>query len=58
MSYTYIFEPGALTEYKEAVEWYMERSETAAENLITEIKNRIEREAFNFKAIFIKIKAL
>lgn len=29
MSNTYIFEPGSLTEYKEAVEWYMERSETA-----------------------------
>jgi plasmid stabilization system protein ParE len=42
MSYTYIFEPGALTEYKEAVEWYIARSETAAENLITEVKSRIE----------------
>ncbi len=42
MNYTYIFEPRALTEYKEAVAWYRERSETAAENLIRELKSRIE----------------
>lgn len=40
--YTYIFEPRAFSEFKEAVEWYMERSETAAANLIAEVKNRIE----------------
>ncbi|MEO8415639.1 MAG: hypothetical protein ABI472_18395 [Ginsengibacter sp.] len=42
MSYSYVYEPVALAEYKEAVAWYRERSETAAENLITEVKNRIE----------------
>lgn len=42
MSYTHIFEPNALTEYKEAVAWYRERSEAAAENLIIEVKARIE----------------
>lgn len=42
MLYTYIFEPRALTEYKEAVVWYKERSEPAAANLITAVKSRIE----------------
>jgi plasmid stabilization system protein ParE len=40
--YTYIFEPKALTEYKEAVAWYNERSETATKNLVNEVKTRIE----------------
>jgi plasmid stabilization system protein ParE len=42
MSYTFIFEPHALAEYKEAVTWYKERSETAAKNLIIEVQDRIE----------------
>jgi plasmid stabilization system protein ParE len=40
--YKYIYEPLALAEYKEAVSWYKQRSEAAAENLAEEIKGRIE----------------
>lgn len=42
MSYTYIFEPRALNEYKEAVIWYRERSEIAARNLTKELKSGLE----------------
>lgn len=42
MSYTYIFEPRALTELIEAVSWYRERNKTVAENFIAATKNRIE----------------
>jgi plasmid stabilization system protein ParE len=41
MSYHYIYEPQALTEYKEAISWYLDRSETAANNFVKEIKEKI-----------------
>jgi plasmid stabilization system protein ParE len=41
MSYHYIYEPEALTEYKEAISWYLDRSETAANNFVKEIKEKI-----------------
>ena len=41
MSYKYIYDPVALKEYKEAVSWYLERSEEAAEGLVKEVKERL-----------------
>ncbi len=41
MSYRHIYDPIALFEYKEAVDWYAERSMTASENFIKEIKEKI-----------------
>ncbi len=42
MSYTPVFDPVALSEYEKAVAWYKERSETAAQNLVTEVNERIK----------------
>src|SRR4051812_20965769 len=42
MSYTYKFIPIALTEYKEAVEWYKEKSVIAAENFVADVNERIK----------------
>ncbi len=42
MSYKYIYEPVALSDYKEAISWYQQRSETAAENFIRSVKEIIE----------------
>ena len=42
MKYNYIYEPVALKEYKEAVEWYEERSETAAINFVNEVNEKIK----------------
>ena len=41
MSYQYVYELIALTEYKEAITWYKKHSETAAENFITAVKERL-----------------
>lgn len=41
MKYGYVYDPVALAEYKEALSWYKERSETAAFDFIAEIKERI-----------------
>lgn len=41
MSYVHIYDPGALLEYKDAAAWYLRRSETAAANLVNEIKKAI-----------------
>lgn len=42
MSYIYIFRPIALTQYEEAVSWYKDQSEVAAENLIAETEQQIK----------------
>jgi plasmid stabilization system protein ParE len=42
MNYTYIYEPVAFAEYKEAIEWYNEKSEIATKNFIIEVKEKIE----------------
>lgn len=42
MSYSYSFDPVALKEYKDAIEWYKARSENAAENLVKEVIQRIQ----------------
>ncbi len=36
--YTYVYDPAALAEYEYALTWYKERSETAAENFVIEVK--------------------
>ncbi|MEJ7679786.1 MAG: hypothetical protein WKG06_18410 [Segetibacter sp.] len=46
MSYAPIYEPPALAEYKKAIAWYKERSTTAAENMIAEVKKRINDNIF------------
>ena len=42
MSYYYIYQPVAVEEYKEAIEWYEERSELAAENFVKEFQEKLE----------------
>lgn len=42
MSYIPFYVPKAVSEYEKAVAWYKERSEAAAQNLIAEVKERIE----------------
>jgi len=42
MTYSLIYNPVALTEYKDAVIWYKERSETASINFVEEVKDKIE----------------
>lgn len=41
MSYTYLFDPAAAKEYEDAFEWYQQRSEVAADNLIIEVEETI-----------------
>lgn len=41
MNYRYIFNPIAFIEYKDAVTWYAERSETATINFVKEVKEKI-----------------
>ena len=41
MSYRYIYDPVALNEYKEAISWYLERSELAAEGLVKEVNEKL-----------------
>lgn len=41
MSYAYLFVPGAAKEYENAFEWYQQRSEVAADNLIVEVEEMI-----------------
>lgn len=42
MNYKHIYEPVALSEYKEAIQWYDERSKKAAENFVKEVKEKIK----------------
>lgn len=42
MSFRHVFDPVALEEYKDAVSWYIERSELATENFIKEVKEKIK----------------
>lgn len=41
MSYRYRYDPVALGEYKDAVSWYLERSELAAEEFVKELNEKI-----------------
>jgi plasmid stabilization system protein ParE len=41
MTYRYVFDPVALSEYKEAVSWYQERSQRVAENFVAELQTMI-----------------
>jgi plasmid stabilization system protein ParE len=42
MSYKYVYTPDALRDYSESVSWYTLRSSRAAENFITEVKEKIK----------------
>lgn len=42
MNYRYIYDPVALVEYREAVEWYAERSILAAENFVLAVVSCIK----------------
>lgn len=37
MSYRYVYDPVALNEYKDAISWYLERSELPAEGFVKEV---------------------
>jgi plasmid stabilization system protein ParE len=41
MSYRCVYDPVALNEYKDAISWYIERSELAAEGFVKEVKDQI-----------------
>lgn len=41
MTYSYVYAFIAFEEYKEAVSWYLERSNKAAENFVNEINKKI-----------------
>jgi plasmid stabilization system protein ParE len=41
MKYAYLFGPLAAKEYEDAFEWYQQRSEIAADNLIIEVEETI-----------------
>lgn len=41
MSYEYLFNPLAATEYEDAYKWYHEKSEVAADELILEVEETI-----------------
>ena len=41
MSYRCIYQPLAVKEYKDAVEWYAERSKIAAEGFVKELKDKV-----------------
>ncbi len=41
MSYRFIYEPKALVEYKEAIIWYLDRSESAADLFVKGIREKI-----------------
>ena len=42
MNYKHVYEPVALSDYKEAIQWYDERSKAAAENFVKEVKEKIK----------------
>ncbi len=39
--YPFVYEPAALAEYKDAISWYLAKSEIAAINFIKEVKDKI-----------------
>ena len=52
MSYRYIYDPVALNEYKEAISWYLERSELAAEGFVKEVNEKLAvvcKDPFRFR---------
>lgn len=55
MKYRNIYDPVALVEYKEAVEWYKNRSIVAAENLVKEVAAMITticKDPFRFRNVY------
>jgi len=52
MSYRHIYDPVALNEYKEAISWYLERSELAAMGFVKEVNEAlaiINNDPFRFR---------
>src|SRR4051812_38519412 len=43
MSYKYIYDPIALSEYHETITWYGERSLSAVDNFIAEVNEKIKK---------------
>ena len=41
MSYQYLYEPRAIAEHEDGVEWYLKRSEVAAQGFIDAVRERI-----------------
>jgi plasmid stabilization system protein ParE len=42
MSYNAIYSPEALSEYKEAVSWYLERSNVVAERFVIAVREKVK----------------
>jgi hypothetical protein len=56
MSYRYVYDPIALSEYKEAISWYHERSELAAEGFVNEVNEKLAaicKDPFRFRILII-----
>jgi plasmid stabilization system protein ParE len=52
MSYRYIYDPVALNEFKDAISWYLERSELAAEGFVKEVNEQLAvicKDPFRFR---------
>lgn len=59
MSYRYIYDPVALNEYKEAISWYLERSEQAAEGFVKEVNEKLAticNDPFRFRNTYKKYR--
>jgi plasmid stabilization system protein ParE len=55
MSYTYLFNPRAAEEYEKAFEWYQQRSEVAADNLVIEVEETIRvicQDPYRYRKIY------
>ena len=47
MNYKHVYAPFAISEYKEAIEWYNERSKTGAENFVRDVNEKIKSICIN-----------
>jgi plasmid stabilization system protein ParE len=59
MSYKYIYDPVAFDEYKNAITWYLGKSESAATNFIKEIKKTIGiicKDPYRFRNTYKKFR--
>ncbi|MBI1783272.1 MAG: type II toxin-antitoxin system RelE/ParE family toxin [Sphingobacteriales bacterium] len=55
MSYKAIYNPEALDEYKDAVSWYLERSDVAAEKFAAAINEKVKeicKDAYRYKTTY------
>jgi plasmid stabilization system protein ParE len=61
MSYRHIFDPVALNEYKDAISWYLERSELAAEGFVKEVNELLIvvcRDPFRFRNTYKRYREI